>query len=401
MRTATITWITYNNYGTELQAYALQQYIKGLGIENDIISDKYIVCQTPEVCSDEPISEKGHNVATVNKHFFLQFAQRVKKYIFHPIKIIKIIHNIGYNKKMFHLMQCYNNSQNLFSEFKDQYLDIVNGLRREDMTNLNSKYDVFICGSDQIWSVLKQNFDGYFFLDFAKGKKISYATSIGTEKIEQETLDKIAEWLNDFSSISVREKRTSEQLTKALHRDVEWVVDPTLLHNTKFWSDFCVDVVPKKKKYLLCYFLNNNEWYFNYAAKLAKHLHLNLLLIPSSFESTNKKGCYSRPVGPKEFVSLFKYASFVLTDSYHGSIFSLLFEKNFIHLKRFSDEDPICQNIRVYSLFEKINLCDHIVEKKIFTNDDVKPIEYNKINIILSELRKESELFIKKALVLS
>ena len=399
MRTATITWITYNNYGTELQAYALQQYIKRLGIENEIISDRNIVYKTQEICSNEPVDKIEQNVATENKQIFLKFAHRVKKYLFHPIKIIKIISNIWYDKKKYELIQCYNDSQKLFKAFKDEYLNIVYGLSREDMATLDQMYDVFICGSDQIWSVFKQNFDGFFFLDFAKGKKISYAPSIGTEKIEQEYMDKIVGWLNDFSSISVREKRTSEQLTEALHRNVEWVVDPTLLHNTKFWSDFCIDVVPPKKKYLLCYFLNNNEWYFNYAAMLAKHLHLHLLLIPSSFEFTNKKECYSRPVGPKEFVSLFKHADFVLTDSYHGTIFSLLFEKNFIHLKRFLDEDPICQNIRVHSLFEKINLSDHIVEKKFFTIDDVKPIEYNIVNSILSEWRKKSEDFLKKALV--
>ena len=397
MKTATITWITYNNYGTELQAYALQQFLKNEGIYNDIISDQNIVNQyktSQEIntaVNESLIPQKCANLT-------YKLIYRIKKYAFHPAVFCKTLYQYCVYKKEAKKRKIYDNSQQAFETFKKEHLKIVYGMYRKDMVSLNQMYDAFLCGSDQIWSVLEQNFDGYFYLDFVEKTKIAYATSIGTERVDQEHGAKITEWLKNYKAIAVREQKTAKQLSELTGKEIEWVVDPTLLHDKVFWSNFCADTPFPKNKYLLCYFLTDKSWYFEYASDLAKYLHLKLLLIPSKASYTKKKECYCKTVGPIEFVSLFQHAQYVLTDSYHGSIFSMLFEKDFIYLKRFYDSDPICQNIRVYSLFQKLGLLNHIVEERNFSPDDIQIIDYNRVNKIIMDFRKQSIQFLHNAL---
>lgn len=398
MKTATITWITYNNYGTELQAYALQQFLKNEGIYNDIISDYNIIYKSTPSQGQEPAAALESVTQNTCARFASKMASRVKKYVFHPVVFGNTLHQYHKNKRETKRWCVYENSQQAFEAFKKERLQIVYGLYREDMASLNPIYNAFLCGSDQIWSVLERNFDGYFYLDFVEKKKIAYAASIGTEHIDQEHSAHIAKWLKDFCAIAVREDRTAEQLSALTGKKVEWVADPTLLHDKAFWSAFCADAPFPKRKYLLCYFLSDNPWYFEYASAMAKHLHLKLLLIPSRASYTQRKECYCKTVGPVEFVSLIQHAQYVLTDSYHGAIFSMLFEKNFIYLKRFKDTDPICQNIRISSLFQKVGLMDRIVEERKFTPDDVQPIDYEKVNGIVMDFRKQSRQFLQNAL---
>ena len=404
MKTATITWITYNNYGTELQAYALQQFLENLDVENDIISDEYIIHESSmlKMKNTGEVKALDQEKAVIKEKKWMKCKRRIKKYFFHPIffgkQLYRIFLSLWDTYKNIWKSKKFEESQRLFEEFKKNELKIVYGLKRKEMPFLNQKYNAFLCGSDQIWSVFEKNFDGYFYLDFAKGKKISYAASIGTEKIDQEHADQISTWLSDYSAISVREKRTSIQLSEILNREIEWVADPTLLHDRKFWSGFCHDVAYPKGKYLLCYFLSNQSWYFDYAKALAKDLKLRVLLIPSRPEYIEKKTCYKHAVGPKEFVSLIEHAQFVLTDSYHGSIFSLQFEKKFLYLKRFSDDDPENQNIRIFSLFQELGLMGHMVEKKMFSEEDIKQMDYCEINNIITSFRKKSAEFLRKEL---
>ena len=149
-----------------------------------------------------------------------------------------------------------------------------------------------------------------------------------------------------------------------------------------------------KYKYLLCYFLDNNEWYFEYAKSLAKYLNLKILIIPNKQEYVYLKDFKNIPVGPKEFVNLVKNASFVLTDSYHGSIFSLIFKKCFLCLKRFDDDAPNCQNIRINSLFEYLDITKNIKSKKIFDIHDINSLNYNIIDERIKYLRDKSREYL-------
>ena len=396
MKTATVTWITHQNYGTDLQAYALQQYLLGNGYENTIISDKYIIC--PYLLSNQDCNEEtAENTCKSSNSSQMQTAQRIKRYISNPMSFFRDlkIHRAHIKSlKQYEICTSYRKCMDLIEEFKYRRLSISESYSPENMHKHNDDYDVFICGSDQIWSVFDVNFKGYFYLDFVTKKKIAYSPSIGTEKISNEKKEIIKEYLKDYSAISVREKISAVQLSELCGRDVQWVCDPTLLHDRDFWEEFSASEVVSVKKYLLCYFLGQNEWYFSYVKKLAKKLKLKPVLIPIREPFALHKWACNYGVSPERFVALIRDSSFVVTDSYHASIFSMIFEKKYLYLKRFKDDDDFCQNIRVNSLFEKVGLMDLCISEKEFEKSDIKDIDYNCVSKILSEFKKQSQEFL-------
>ena len=401
MKIATVTWITYNNYGTELQAYALQQYILGLGIDNMIISDKVIIQEIMKKWQSQTNSRDFFTGENANKSndkkksncFFRKF-----KYICKPNQILKHIYLQIKNQQEIKLKTLYMESNKKIEEFKNTYLKISSVYNREEMKQLNEHFDLFIAGSDQIWSPLDKNFDGFFFLDFVSKPKGAYAPSLGVSKIPSNKYNIIKEYLTDYSFCSVREKSSNEELVQTLGIKSEWVCDPTLLFDMLYWNNFFDNIIVPKKKYILCYFLEDQKWYFDYAQEISKSLGLQLLLIPNLEQHCLKKIVYKKPVGPKEFVALFAYSDFVLTDSYHGTIFSLIFQKQFIHFKRFHDSSVDNQNIRVYSLLEYLNLEKIIVEPKCFFQSDIIHIDYDETNYLLNTFRKKSKDFLYESI---
>ena len=396
MKTVTVTWIYYNNYGTELQAYSLQSFLKDKGIENKILWDKEIISAKRRSAS---VEQSVTNPPAMSKAEgkIKKLLRKVKRYLFNPKAVFQVLSD--YIKARSKKRNIFDESQKLFENFKSSYLSIDYDCSVETLGEINDRYDVFITGSDQIWSPLDINFNGYFYLDFVTKKKVSYAPSLGTDEISPEKKAKIKQWLSTYSAISVREKSSTLVLSELTQRDVVHVCDPTLLHDKEFWTEFCQDVsLQTPRRYICCYFLSNRDWYFDYAYALAKFLGCRLVLIPTSVSFIKKKGYAKFPVGPKEFVKLIKEASFVLTDSYHASIFSVLFEKQFLYLKRFKDTDENCQNIRIYSLFEKLGLSHLIVSEKDFQKDDVQHLAYQEIKAKLMSFREDSRQFLLTAL---
>lgn len=385
MKTATVTWINYNNYGTVLQAYALQKAIEQLGHENEILSDAEVL--------------KAFRAAHPGKHRPIVrrepegLSDKLLRVAGEPCRILRSI--LARTSPEAYAMP-YESSQNACDIFRREKLKIRNDISPRELPELNGQYDAFVCGSDQIWSVFEENFNPYYFLDFATGKKIAYAPSLGTDRIPEETAAKIRELLRDFSGLSAREEASARQLAEITGREVPWVCDPTLLHDRSFWADFARDVAPVGKKYLLCYFLEDKPWYFSYARELSKKLGLTLLLIPNKWEHLQHSFVVKKPVGPEAFVSLFQHADYVLTDSYHGSIFSMIFEKDFQYLQRFAEEDPRSQNIRVESLFGYLGNNQQIVSEDIVHAE--RELSYEQINEKLSLFRHESNQYLMDSL---
>ena len=393
MKVAIVTWITYNNYGTMLQAYALQNEVEKICKECRIVSDKPIIDAKRKKVDQKILTQKnGHEKGI--KHIKGLF----RRYILHPSAIPSRIHAVIRTRILKKREKAYIESQNKIIQFKDEELKIQDIDDINDYPALNDRYDVFICGSDQIWSMLPQNYNPYYFLEFAKKKKVSFATSIGSYRIEDKDKNVLKELLSNFSNVSLREKLTADQFKKLLHREVSWVVDPTLLHDKEFWKKFGKQTNLKQRD-LLCYFLENKKWYFEFARKFANKYKLKMLLIPSRQEFANYKEIYMNPVGPKEFVGLFNEASFVLTDSYHGSIFSLIFNKQFLYLKRFADSEKYNQNIRVDSLLSELGLYKNVVvDENSFSLNNSTKIDYDSVEEKIEKLRRSSIQYLEKAL---
>ena len=382
MNIATVTWITYNNYGTELQAFALQQYIQSLGYTNSILSDYDILKSHHAVITAKKPRANTKPTSTSPQHYgrLLHLFKRL-------IRMIK-------RKKLQRTLRPFTDSQKKIELFKKQFLSIDYDVITERLPTLDDRFDCFVAGSDQIWSTLQINFNGYYYLNFSKRQKVAYAPSFGMEKIPEEMQQVICDYLNDYKGLSVREQINQQQLANLTGKQVAFVCDPTLLMNSSFWSRFCSSATKPKGRYLICYFLETKEWYYEYARQLAKWLHLQPVLIPNRKEHTSQKSCYPFAVGPVEFVALIEGADYVLTDSYHGSIFSVVFSKSFICFKRFEDNEPNNQNSRIISLFNLLGLQGNIIKEKEFDSSDIQSIDYESVQNKVIAFRETSEKYL-------
>lgn len=390
MKTATVTWITYNNYGTELQAYALQKFIRSLGYSNLILSDRNVLKRHKRLLSaEERPGNDGDALVSGKKASRANF--HLVSYLLWPVRRCQ-------RARQTRVLRPYTDSQKQFETFKKQCLDIDYDVAPDRLSALDHRYDCFICGSDQIWSPLRINFNGFYFLSFSQGRKIAYAPSFGTETIPEEKRQTIYDYLEDFTALSVREHANQRQLEEITGKPVALVCDPTLLLDSEAWSDFCSSADRPREPYLACYFLEFRDWYFAYARKLAKKLGLRPILFPNRKEHTKRKACWSSAVGPAEFTALIEGAEFVLTDSYHGSIFSVLFSKPFLCFKRFDDDAPNNQNSRVFSLFRLFGLERLIISEKEFEASDIQPIDYQSVQQKVADFRAASGQYLREKL---
>ena len=369
MKNAILTWYHYQNYGTALQAYALQKFLNSSMYETELI--KYI----PEYKSQ---NEKK-NIKKIN----IYINNRKKKYL---NKIIK--------KKYYKNLE--NKSEN-FKEFLSKINLTEEEYNKKNLKELNQVYDNFIVGSDQIWN--PNNIDYTYFLDFVdeNKNKIAYAPSFGVKQNEYPYQNnKLKNLLNRFDYISVREEDGKYIIKKLINKSVKIVLDPTLLLEKKQWNEF-VKVDMNKTKYILCYFLGEQKYYWKYVKKLQKETGLEIRIIPIQPEAYFKKGTIESEVGPMEFLDLMANAEIICTDSFHGMVFSIIFEKKFSVLKRFKDNDRKSQNSRICNLLKLIDLEEFFIDENF---EETKFIvnNYEDINNILAEKRNESKTYILDAI---
>lgn len=328
-RTATITWLKYNNFGTFLQAYALQQSILKLGYENRILND-------------ESISNPDFSFSGLCK------------------RIIRRILFRGRNSKNVSFSHVIEETNKAYGKFREKYLLIDDDTAR-NQTDSVVRYDQFICGSDQIWCPsFHKHLQGYYYADFFPNKKIAYAASFGVNSYPEEKKVEFIQLVSNFSAISCREKIGCRFVEEILKRKVPHVVDPTLLLNGVDWckiSERPADI--PEEKYLLTYFLTPNQWYLDYAREYAQNKGLKLVTFyirPTSLQEAD----IAISAGPCEFVSLIDHAEIFFTDSFHGSIFATHMGTPFVGFRRFTGEKS-GQNHRLTDLYAKMNISDRFI----------------------------------------
>ena len=255
--------------------------------------------------------------------------------------------------------------------------------------DLRNSYNYFIVGSDQVWNPHYDFVAGKCdFLVFAReNQKISYAASFGVSEIPSERKTEYAEYLKTFKAISVREKQGSKIVEELADKKATVVLDPTLLIDEIEWKKvekkplFCPN-----KKYVFIYALGDKtERFKDKINQLKKEYEI------FDVRALQKNG-KELPIGPSEFLYLIRNAEVILTDSFHATVFSILFHKKFITFNR----SGLNMNSRIESLAELIG------EKSRLTNcgdfDCETEIDYVKIDEILQEERFNSIDFLKKSL---
>lgn len=363
-----MTWFEYNNYGTALQVVAL----------NKVLTD-----------SDSVVSVIDYKT-NPSTSWILLGTKNIKSVTLAYRKILK--HNSNpFTSKL---------SENLFVAFKKKQLSFT---RQCDSTakleELNNDFDCFVCGSDQIWA--PSCFDKHYFLDFVTDphKMIAYAPSLSLPNIGNKYIEKkIKNLTARFEHLSTREKNGADIISKLTGKNVEVVLDPTLLLNKNEWDE----IVPvdddnfKSSDYILVYLLGNNKKHWHTIKKISSSLNLKLKVIPVFEDDLMRDGCIKEPIGPEEFIKLIRNAEFVCTDSFHGLIFSVIYQKDFCAFKRFGKFDPVNQNSRVLELLEKLGLKSRIY--KTGFNEFSKRIDYNSVNGLLNSLIDSSLKYLTASL---
>lgn len=350
MNTATVTWIYHKNFGTFLQAYALQKSIIDLGHNNVIIDDSTF---------HRPSLYKRLKIRAIN---FIKGRS--------------------------------NKSQRLYRRFANANLNIAPW---DGNTNrIANKYDVFLCGSDQIWSPLIE-FNPYYFLGFTDKKKVAYAPSTGTNISSDEYIANTKSLIERFSHVAVREEDGARMLSAFVNKEIKVVIDPTLLLTQKEWKKV-ESRVDTDEPYILCYFLTPNKWYMDYVKQYAQQHHCKVKIFNTK-PIYNELGFELIDAGPGEFISYIKNADKVFTDSFHSSIFSILYHKDFITFKRFKESEKQNQNARIANLFEKLGLTKRFIgEEEIATIETIEKTNYDRIEDILKELRATSKEYLRNAI---
>lgn len=365
---ATMTWIRNNNYGSILQAYALQKILLNSGYKNEIID------YNPSKLDRTINLFKSHNSL---KWFYVKFKDFISK---------KRSRSVGHDISGKYLK---------FDEFANTYLIRTKEYKKiEELRLLSGKYDAYICGSDQIWNPNLLNPPYYFSFLNDNDKKISYSPSFGVKQIKSSKKKKIIKkYLDKFSSISVREEQGKNILTD-LGINVEnipVVLDPTLLLNVEQWSKLIKENKICNDEYLVCYFLGENENYWKSAQNIAKELNLKIFIIPNCEDSYIQKNMIiGDDIGPIEWLSLIKNSKVVLTDSYHGILFSIIFNKCFYAYKRFEDNLRESQNSRVENILKKLKLEKRLYAKTEIIDEINDDLDYRETKEKLEKYRERS-----------
>lgn len=272
-----------------------------------------------------------------------------------------------------------------------------------NITETLPKYDCYVSGSDQVWNpnCIRNGFLQTFVPE--DKVKMSYAASIGRGKLTEKESSIIAENVNRFDYVSVREEDAKNILKDKVDKDISVVSDPVFLLEPSLWN-FDVKVEEAEpNKYVLFYSFSDSRKYRKKVEKHCRDNGLKILYIPYAKQKFNLfdgsgvgKKLYD--IGPKEFVWLIKNASCIYTDSFHGAAFSIILNKQFWVFERDNKNNSTSMNSRLYNLLGRFGLEDRIITLENFKNSKKCSIVYDEINKKIKEYRRYSLQFLKQAI---
>lgn len=367
------------NWGGVLQGYALKKLIEDKipNAEVDIIDYR---SSNNIVYKSKMKQALQYNPVEIIKKSFAVFQKKNRRLL---------------NKKVIKRREAFE----LFRNSIDEYPIVWND---ETFPGLGEKYDCLISGSDQVWNPNAAK-PGYFLknIDNSKCLKMSYAASIARDDLSKQEREAMLPLIEQFDCISVREKTAKEILDKALpkNKEVKEVLDPTMMITENQWEDIIGAENNCSGKYALAFFFSDSLKYRNQLKDYCNKNGMTLKYIPfasGKYIKNDEKGygeCL-HDIGPIEFLKLFRGAQCVFTDSFHGTVFSILFKKPFCVFER-DKNTKVSKNSRLYDLLEKFDLKSRLVdENNSFGNVINQRIDFSKVEEKMSDFRKESLSFI-------
>ncbi|MDE6519947.1 MAG: polysaccharide pyruvyl transferase family protein [Ruminococcus sp.] len=365
-----VTWFDSYNYGTQLQSAALFNYLKQQGL------DVYMLGQL-----------RIHKMLLMHPQLLItkiavKLNEKNRKVFFHPVS-----YDISEERKK-HI-----------AEYVRDNFKVLKIRTHDDWKKVVEDQFIFISGSDIIWQPAMGR-PGRMFLDFAAYDgliRISYASSTGAKTLPKKYYAHYRRVLSGFKAISTREQNSADFFSELLGRPVTKVIDPTLLHDCDFWEKFSAKAQVNGlsgKPFILCYFVMEDSRYWDYV----QLIHLNYgdyeIVVLPMHHSDEQQGYSTVTNGTAyEFIRLIRDSEFVVTDSFHASVFSFLFDKEFYVLPRSrKDEDE-----KFNDLVQKYGLSSHIIQDET-TFERILDTDYSAGKAILQEDRKKAYRFLKEAI---
>ena len=374
---ALVTCYFQHNYGSQLQALATQMIFDKLGLETETIcidglkpeinraKYRYFLSK---IFDRNTVKDK---MATVRK----VLAKKTKPTYAHNLAIRDRIFT-DFANMQFRLSRRYSSKAELGSHANE--------------------YSAFVVGSDQLW--LPSNIAAdYYTLNFVpdKIKKIAYATSFGVSSLPRRQAKKAKTFLKRFDAVFAREISGQKLVKQLAGMDVPLVCDPTLLFTAEEWNQIIANNRRVQDPYILCYFLGNNPIQRLFARQLADRTGCRVVQLPNLDEYIKSdEGFADDPlydVSPLDFVALVRDAQYVLTDSFHCTVFSTLFSKPFFSFRRYNNDSKVSTNSRIYSLLDTLGLDERLLSGKEDVGHCLKmTIDFDIVHKRIQVLRKQS-----------
>lgn len=370
------------NYGQNLQAFATQQIVESYGYYTEIIDyhsglDKGIKLSFASaiVAAQKAASAMRGQIKGMKDHACLDALH---------------LQNIEERGKK-------------AEQFRKERLHHI--VRREGFTELRERSEVYsavLVGSDQIWlpDVAVSNF---YTLRFAAPGviRISYATSMGVSSYPRYAKRAAADFLEKIDYLSVREQQAKDIISSICNAEVTVAADPTGLFSKEQWREMIPQKNVVKEGYILCYLLGDSKETKQYCRRFADMMGERLVGILSN-ECMSLDSTYCDEVimgkGPEDFINLVRNASYVLTDSFHGLMFSVIHEKPFYVFYRRRTDVKQSRNSRIDNIVETLGLEDRLIKNPMLAEVADKPMDYGPVNAKYEILKTHSLQFLEKAL---
>lgn len=366
MKTATITFHAPNNNGSFLQAYALQKVlVDEFGVENKIID--------------------------------YQSDIQIKQYsVFRPVKGVRDI--VKNTISLFHFNAISKRNKN-FEDMRREYLKMTERCSSvEAVTDIANRYDLVLVGSDQIWNTTAPDFSLAYLLPNVSTKKVAFSVSLGTNAKETE-IGMFKEYFRSFYALSIREESAKTRFEKETGCCVKVTIDPTLLLDADDYRHLISEERLIKNEYVFFYSINYDSEAMKVAKNMANKLGLRLVTVFTSFHTITSKKYGMRiqySAGPRDFLNLMNNAKLVITNSFHGTAFSIILNKPFYYVAR-TINGQLQRDDRIDSLIDKLNLQQCRVGINMMPSE-LPAIDWNSVTNTRKELKEYSKEYLAQTI---
>ncbi len=375
MKAGIITMHKVPNYGSHLQAYALQEAVNDMGYDAELIDYKYP--NEYHIARDKDLTKKK-----------LSLGGFIKSVLKSPIII--------FNKIIFA------RQRKLFHDFEDKFFKLSCTYKsQEEIKKEKTVYDIYITGSDQVWNPRFACGDDVYMCNFGDFEKprVAYGASVAATNIPESMKSIYKENLAKYKSIGIRDASSKESLEKITGRNIDVVCDPVFLRSKSQWNELSkLSKLKLPKKYILIYILTYSFEPYPQIIKIIEDVKNNLNL-PVVFVNTSLRHYFQiKPdkniftASVPDFLKLFANASYVITTSFHGTAFSLIFQRQFLSIINDSKKDS-----RISDLQKTVGLSNYTTMNDYNSSLLGKQIDYNAINANVEQMIHKSCDFLKNA----